>query len=463
MGNNCLVLKLERILVVDDDGGVRTLMTDLLRERDYAVLGVSSLAQARTALAEQTHDLVICDLRLGDGNGLDFLQTIKKEYPQMRSMVMTGFGSLDSAVQALRIGVFDYLIKPIDDGRLAVALERLQAVMDLEAENVYLRREMAQRDGNLISWGESPGMKRVQELVDRICKTRATVLIQGESGTGKEVVAHALHKKSPWAEQPFIRVNCAAIPATLLESEFFGHEKGAFTGAVQRREGRFELAHGGTLLLDEISEIPPDLQVKLLRVLQELEFERVGGNKTIKVDVRVLATTNRDLLEYVQQGKFREDLYYRLNVVPLHLPPLRERGDDVIHLAGVFVVEFSRKHGKKTRKLSREAVLRIKAYHWPGNVRELQNAIERAVILSEEEEELSAVDLPDNTSAVSPVAGQEHDPIVPLLVMERRLIERTLQRCGGNRTHAAEILGISVRTLRNKLAEYRSTNPAEPA
>ena len=447
-------MKLDHILVIDDDGAVRSLVTDLLREMNYSALGVSNIAQARTVLQQESYDLVICDLRLNDGNGLEYLQEVRKAYPALHSMLMTGFGSLDSAVEALRIGVFDYLLKPIDGARLAVTMERLQSVLDLQAENVYLRNEVVEREGELIEWGGSPAMLRVRELIDRISPTDATVLIQGESGTGKEVVAHALHRQSPRGNQPFIRVNCAAIPATLLESEFFGHEKGAFTGALQRREGRFELAQGGTLLLDEISEIPPDLQVKLLRVLQEREFERVGGNKTIKVDVRILATTNRELLKYVKAGNFREDLYYRINVVPIEIPPLRERGDDVSRLAVHFLQEFNRKHGKKIRNLSREALLKIKAYNWPGNVRELQNALERAVILASDSRDLQADDLP--TAEQIPAQDvPEEGSIMKMEEMERRLILRTLERCNGNRTHASELLGISLRTMRNKLALYR--------
>ena len=447
-------MKLDHILVVDDDSAVCGMVTDILREMDYSALGVPSIAQARIALQNESYDLVICDLMLNDGNGLQYLQELRKTAPGLHTMLMTGFGSLDSAVQALRIGVFDYLIKPIDSDRLTMTLERLQSVLDLQAENVYLRNEIVVREGELVEWGGSPAMLRVRELIDRISSTDATVLIQGESGTGKEVVAHALHRQSPRCSQPFIRVNCAAIPSTLLESEFFGHEKGAFTGAVQRREGRFELAHGGTLLLDEISEIPPDLQVKLLRVLQEREFERVGGNKTIKTDVRILATTNRNLLKYVKSGNFREDLYYRLNVVPIEIPPLRERGDDVSRLAVHFLKEFNRKHGKQIRSLSREALLKIKAYNWPGNVRELQNALERAVILASDCKELPADDLP---SPELPAGGgpPEDGSVMTVEEMERRLILQALERCNGNRTHASELLGISLRTLRNKLALYR--------
>jgi DNA-binding NtrC family response regulator len=382
----------------------------------------------------------------------------------MQLMVMTGFGTLDSAVEALRLGVFDYLVKPIDGARLSVALERLEEVRKLEAENTYLRQEVTARStaGGGIEWGSCAAMLRVKELIDKICVTDATVLIQGESGTGKEVVAKALHDGSLRSDKPFIRVNCAAIAASLLESEFFGHEKGAFTGAVQRREGRFELAHTGTLLLDEISEIPPDLQVKLLRVLQEREFERVGGNKTISADIRVIATTNRHLMQEVREGRFREDLFYRLNVVPIELPPLRDRGDDLIRMAEYFVKQFARKHGKKIKAPGREVLMRMKAYGWPGNVRELQNVVERAVILSSEAGELRPEDFTPLGVNMQSIRPESEEGIQTIAQMEQKMILKALQRCANNRTHAAELLDISLRTLRNKINEYRTAGIQVP-
>jgi DNA-binding NtrC family response regulator len=447
---------LERILVLDDDAGVRAVMADLLREMGYQALAVASIHQARSLLKQENFDLILSDVRLADGNGLEFLQEVRTQQPRLRMVIMTGFGSLDSAVEAIRLGVFDYLVKPIDASRLQVTLDRIQQFLQLESENTYLRQEARQGRTPGIEWGRSPAMARVRELIEKISGTDATVLIQGESGTGKEVVARELHERSARSAQPFVSVNCAAIPATLLESEFFGHEKGAFTGAVQRREGRFETAHQGTLLLDEISEIPPDLQVKLLRVLQEREFERVGGNKTLQVDVRVLATTNRALKEEVKAGRFREDLYYRLNVVPVELPPLRERGGDVILMAEHFLALFTRKHGKPAMKLDEAARARLRAYPWPGNVRELQNAVERAVILSPPDGGLKADDFP---SAAPPSAEEAILPqggLITLDELEKRAIIEALRRTGGNRTHAATALGISIRTLRNKLAAYRA-------
>ncbi|MFQ3671024.1 MAG: sigma-54 dependent transcriptional regulator [Verrucomicrobiia bacterium] len=453
-------MPVEKILVVDDESAVRALVADLLREAGYSVLAVSNLIQARGQVATESYDVVICDLQLPDGDGLQFLEDLRRVSPRTKGMVMTGFGSMESALRALRLGVSDYLVKPIEPSALELALGRLESMVRLEAENQYLRKETAHESADGVVWGESPAMQRVREMVAKLGKAEATVLIQGESGTGKEVVAHALCQASDRADKPFVRVNCAAIPANLLESEFFGHEKGAFTGAVQRRQGRFEIADGGTLLLDEISEIPPELQVKLLRVLQEREFERVGGNKTLPVDVRVMATTNRNLAQEVKEGRFREDLFYRLNVVPIHLPPLREREGDVLIFARHFLKTFCRKHGKHIRDLSAAARDRLLAYPWPGNVRELQNVLERAVILAPDHEPLGEeqLALPERSSGGDGLSVQTET----LAEAERRLILQALNRFGGNRTRAARVLGISLRTIRNKIREMKAAGIAVP-
>jgi two-component system response regulator AtoC len=367
-------VKLHRILVLDDESLVRTVTSEFLREKGYSVLAVSSSRQARSALENESFDLVLSDIRLEEEDGLDFFSEVRERYPDLPLMLMTGFGSLESALQAIRLGVFEYLLKPIDPDYLTEAVERLEERLTLQAENQYLRGQGDEDRSGEIFWGKSAPMQQVLRSIDKISKTDATVLIRGESGTGKEVVARALHAKGRRADQPFIRVNCAAIPENLLESEFFGHEKGAFTGASQRRQGRFELADRGTLLLDEISEIPPDLQVKLLRVLQEREFERVGGNQTLQVDTNIIASTNRNLEEDVREGRFREDLYYRLNVVPVTLPPLRERGEDIVEMARFFCEQLTRKHGKPNRPFSPEVLDRLRAYDWPGNVRELPSS-----------------------------------------------------------------------------------------
>src|SRR5471030_121729 len=376
-------MRADRILIVDDDDALRRMLVDYLGTEGYTALGMRSAQQAVEALRNDFFDLVIADLRLGDGSGLDFLREVKAAAPRSYGILMTGYATMETAVEAIRIGLFDYMLKPILPAQIDLVLQRLESVRQLQSENSYLRQQQQTTGaGSGVVWGRCGLMQDILEMVKKVAQTHATVLIQGESGTGKEVVAHAIVQHSPRAQMPFIKVNCAAVPETLLESEFFGHEKGAFTGAVQRREGRFETANGGTLLLDEIAEIPLSLQVKLLRVLQEREFERVGGNKTIRVDVRLIASTNRDLQEEVRQGRFREDLFYRLNVVPINLPPLRLRGDDLQDLIDFYVAHFARKHGKAVTGVNPESMERLRAYRWPGNVRELQNTLERAVIMA---------------------------------------------------------------------------------
>lgn len=453
-------MPVEKILVVDDESAVRGVVADVLREAGYSVLAVSNLIQARGQVTSENYDVVICDLKLPDGDGLEFLEELRRVSPRSKGVVMTGFGSMESVLKALRLGVSDYLVKPIDPSALELAMGRLESMVRLEAENQYLRKETTQESAEGVVWGESPAMQRIRDMVLKLGRAEATVLIQGESGTGKEVVAHALCQASDRADKPFVRVNCAAIPSNLLESEFFGHEKGAFTGAVQRRQGRFEIADGGTLLLDEISEIPPELQVKLLRVLQEREFERVGGNKTISVDVRVMATTNRDLGIEVKQGRFREDLFYRLNVVPIHLPPLRERDADALLLARHFLKMFCRKHGKHIKDLSPAARDRILTYPWPGNVRELQNVLERAVILAPDHQPLGEeqLALPEPRTSTQASIWE----LVTLAEAERKLILQALNRFGGNRTRAARVLGISLRTIRNKIREMKAAGIQVP-
>jgi two-component system response regulator AtoC len=449
-------MKTDRILIVDDDDGLRRMLVDYLSTEGYTALGVRSVQQGEEALRTDAFDLVIADLRLEDGSGLDLLKQLKQLAPKSFGILMTGYATMESAVEAIRIGLFDYMIKPILPAQLDLVLQRLDALKQLQSENSYLRQQQqTDGEGSGVVWGRSGLMQDILEMVKKVAQTHATVLIQGESGTGKEVVAHAIVQNSTRAQMPFIKVNCAAVPETLLESEFFGHEKGAFTGAVQRREGRFETANGGTLLLDEIAEIPLSLQVKLLRVLQEREFERVGGNKTIRVDVRLIASTNRDLQEEVRQGRFREDLFYRLNVVPINLPPLRLRGSDLEDLVEFYVTHFARKHGKLIQGVSPRAMERLKAYRWPGNVRELQNTLERAVIMAPND---APVEVPEfgheERNGVTSLSVSDKLPTVD--EMERRLIGCMLLQTGQNKTRAAEKLGISLRTLRNKLREYRA-------
>ena len=451
-------MRIDRILIVDDEDEVRRMLVDYLTTQGYTALGVRSFLQGSEAIRTDPFDLVIVDLRLQDGNGLDLLRQLRQLTPKSYGILMTGYATMETAVEAIRIGLFDYMIKPILPAQLDLVLQRLESLRQLESENLYLREqqqtEVSNSTGGGVVWGRSGLMQDILEMVKKVAQTHATVLIQGESGTGKEVVAHAIVENSSRANKPFVKVNCAAVPETLLESEFFGHEKGAFTGAVQRREGRFETANGGTLLLDEIAEIPMSLQVKLLRVLQEREFERVGGNKTVRVDVRLIASTNRDLQEAVRQGQFREDLYYRLNVIPIALPPLRLRGTDLDDLVEFFVSHFSRKHGKTIPGVSPRAMDRLRAYRWPGNVRELQNTLERAVIMANNN---APVEVPEFAMQESTPFGTLNvaDTLPTVDEMERRLIGHMLLQTNNNKTRAAEKLAISLRTLRNKLRTYR--------
>ena len=386
-------------------------------------------------------------------------------------VMITANGSVETVVECMRSGAFDYVTKPFSMTQIDLVMKKASEFQRAVKVTDFLNRDSISRREII---GKSPVVVRLKELIQRVGRTNATVMISGENGTGKELVANEIFLNSQRLNKPFIKVNCAAISETLIESEFFGHEKGSFTGATDQRDGRFELADGGTILLDEISEISLGLQAKLLRVLQEREFERVGGNKTITVDVRVLATTNRDLFKAVQKGDFREDLYYRLNVFPIQVPPLRDRTGDVELLATHFLERFSREHGIKTAGFSPDGIAGLVAHNWPGNVRELQNVVERAAILTEEGAPITA-DLmglasPIPTSAPSAGSGQATNgspansngnaasgDVVPLHEMEKRAIIQALQQTNGNRTQAAEMLQISIRTLRNKLAEYRES------
>ena len=375
-------MSIEKVIVVEDDPIVRKNLEHQLRQRRYDVASVSTIADAHEYLNKDNFDVIFLDVRLPDGDGTDLLKSLQLRPQRPLVIISTGFGSVESAVECMRNGAFDYLIKPYSAEQIEVVLKKAEEFTQLLRVNRFLSQDSEEAGYELL--GQSAAMENLRQLIRKVARTLATVLIQGESGTGKELVARALYRESTRANAPFIRVNCAAIPENLIESEFFGHEKGSFTGALTKREGRFELAHGGTILLDEISEISSNLQAKLLRVLQEREFERVGGTRTIKVDVRVIATTNRHLEQSVQKKEFREDLFFRLNVVPIRVPPLRDHREDVPFLADEFMRRFARKHGIRVRGFSEDALRALKEHNWPGNVRELQNVIERAVILSGE-------------------------------------------------------------------------------
>jgi DNA-binding NtrC family response regulator len=466
-------MPIEKIVVVEDDLIVRKNLEQQLRQRRYDVASAANLSTAREILAKDTFDLVFTDVRLPDGEGTELLRELQARPQKPLVVIMTGFGTAEFAVSCLRDGAFDYLFKPFSNEQLEFTLKKAEEFTQLVKVNTYLSHEEDEESGYELV-GRSSAMEQLRDLIRKVARTQATVLIQGESGTGKELVARAIYRESPRSQAPFIKLNCAAIPENLIESEFFGHEKGAYTGATNKREGRFELAHTGTILLDEISEISPAVQVKLLRVLQERELERVGGNRTIKFDVRVLATTNRNLEQSVERKEFRQDLFFRLNVVPIIVPPLRDRKEDIPQLAERFLRRYARKHGVSVAGISPACLEALLSHRWPGNVRELQNVVERAVILSGGGDELQPENLgfvalspgssvpasgspgpalaPASTSAAGSASASEEP--VALDELEKRHILMVLERCQGNRTHAAKKLGISIRTLRNKLHEY---------
>jgi len=460
-------MSIEKVIVLEDDAIIRNNLENYLRRKHYDVVAVATIASAQEYLNRDNFDLIFLDVRLPDGDGTDLLKQIQSRPQKPLVAMMTGFGSVESAVECMKNGAFDYLIKPFSMEQIEVVIRKAQAFTQLVKVNHFLSQET--EDGEVELLGNSHAMQNLRSLIRKVARTQATVLVQGESGTGKELVARALYRISSRASAAFIKVNCAAIPENLIESEFFGHERGAFTGALNKREGRFELAHGGTILLDEISEISPNVQAKLLRVLQERELERVGGNRTIKVDVRVIATTNRDLQNSVDKKEFRQDLYFRLNVVPVHVPTLRERAEDVPMLAEEFMRRFARKHGVHIKGFTDAAARVLKNHNWPGNVRELQNVVERAVImcgdngmLEAEHLGLGAATQPSSASVVVNGALEpvQHTSGFPTLAdLEKHHIFAALDRCQGNRTHAAKLLDVSIRTLRNKLHEYNGTAP----
>ena len=463
-------MTIEKIIILEADLILRNNLENYLRRCRYDVAATSTIAVAREYLSKDNFDMIFSELQLPDGQGADLLKEIQTRAQKPLVVITTSSGSVESAVTCIKNGAFDYLIKPFSDEQIGITLRKAEEFTQLVRVNRLLSQETEENEHVLL--GTSLEMENLRQLIRKVARTHATVLIQGESGTGKEAVARALYRESPRARAPFIKVNCAAIPKSLIESEFFGHERGAFTGAINKREGRFELAHGGTILLDEISEISPTLQAKLLRVLQEREFERVGGNRTIKVDVRVIATTNRNLEQSVEKKEFRQDLYFRLNVVPIHVAPLRERLEDVLLLKKEFMRRFSRRHGVPIKGFSNAAREILIRHSWPGNVRELQNVIERAVILCDGngmlEPEHLGVAISKETNLIVPSLNHPLDvPHLPgqrngfptLAEIEKQHIFDALNHCSGNRTHAAKLLDVSIRTLRNKLHEYNGSAP----
>lgn len=450
-------MSIEKILIVDDEALVRNFLAETLKRKNLDVTTAENGHQALGLIKDQMFDMIITDMKMPDLTGIDLLHKIKEISPQTIVVVITAHGSIENAVEAMRLGAYNYLIKPFSPDTIEAILEKAKEHISLVHENQYLRQQVNDTGASSLVIGESAAIKKIMEDVRQVAKSNASVFINGESGTGKEVIAQAIHFNSQRAHKSFIKVNCAAVPETLVESEFFGHEKGAFTGANAKRLGRFELAHAGTLLLDEVTEIPIILQAKLLRAIQEQEFERIGGTKPVKVDVRLISTSNRDIKEAIHNKNLREDLYYRLNVIPIHLPPLRDRKEDIIPLARFFLEKFCNENHKENKQLSDEAEKKLLSYSWPGNVRELANIIERAVVM-DDNKKISSTHLfiDSHTPSSSEKNIESHNLPVGLSLqeLEKRFIIETLHHQQNNRTKTAEVLGISLKTLRSKLLDY---------
>ena len=442
-----------RILVVDDEPAQRELVGGFLRKHGFDVAEAGGGREAVARFKQEAFDLVLTDQRMPDLSGIEVLEAVRSTSPETAVVIMTAYGTIGTAVSAVKAGAADYLTKPLNLDDLLHRVHRVRERQRLVAENRELREALAERHRVEGIIGDSGRMQEVLSLVRRVALSDATVLIRGESGTGKELIARALHYASPRAAGPLVKVNCAALAESLLEAELFGHEKGAFTGAVASRKGRFELADGGSIFLDEIGDLPPHLQVKLLRVLQEREFERVGSSRPIKVDVRLLAATHRNLEALVREGRFREDLYYRINVVTIILPPLRERREDLPPLIEHFLSAFAGKNGKTVRGLTREAREALLRYDYPGNIRELENLMERAVVLTRDDV-IGVEDLPLTLETPAPGSGEGAGLIAAVEGLERRMIQEALAKADGTQTRAAELLGISERVLRYKLRKY---------
>jgi DNA-binding NtrC family response regulator len=443
-----------RILIVDDEANARTALAELLKEEGYTVETAADGFKALGKFHDFAPDLVLTDLKMPGMDGLELLRKVRVQSEETVVLVMTAFGAVETAVTAMKEGAADYLTKPLNLTELSLVLDRETERLRLRREAGMLRARLAERYSfeNII--GSAPAMQAIFKTVAQVAVSRASVLITGESGTGKELIAAAIHQRSPRAQRPFVKLHCAALAESILESELFGHERGSFTGAAGRREGRFFQANGGTLFLDEVGDISPAVQVKLLRFLQEHEFERVGGNETVRVDVRIIAATNRELKAEVAAGRFREDLYYRLNVINVEMPSLRERASDIPLLAMHFLRKYAGENGKSIDRFTDEALARLTGYHWPGNVRELENVVERAVVLSGGVQ-VSAAELPPHILPERAASGI-HIPGSTLGEIERYAILKALEATGGSTSRAAEMLGISVRKIQYKLHEYQS-------
>ena len=445
-----------RILVVDDEESIRMMLRAVLEEEGYEIIEAADGPEAVKAVEQNSLDLILLDIRMTTMDGIETLTEIRKISPFVPVLMMTAYATVKTAVEALKAGAFEYLAKPLDIEELKILVQKALEYYRLREENLTLKERLGSRFDFSRIIGKGRKMKELFDFLAQVAPSEATVLILGESGTGKELVANAIHHNSPRTQQPFVKVACAALPETLLESELFGHEKGAFTGAIARREGRFQAAHRGTIFLDEVGEMSLAIQTKLLRVLQEREFEPVGSSRTAKVDVRVIAATNKDLGKEIKEGRFREDLFYRLNVIPIHLPPVRERKEDIPALANHFLSLYREKNKKEIKEISPKALDLLIRHDWPGNIRELENCLERAVIVARGEL-IAPADLPP---AIQNLPAGKEDAEIPfpagisLQEAEKALILKTLEDAGGNRSRAAEILGINRRTLQMKLKEY---------
>ncbi len=454
-------MKENSILIIDDEKSQRDILTGYLRKKGFKIISASLGEEGIKIVKENLIDIILSDFKMPDKTGLEVLEEVKKINPEISFIMITAFGTVENAVKAMRLGADDYISKPVNLDELDILLERIIEHKNLISENELLKTQLQDKYKISSVISNSPKMSNVISMASRVADSKATVLITGESGTGKEVLAKSIHYISPRKDNPFVTVNISALSANLIESELFGHEKGSFTGADRMKKGRFEIANNGTIFLDEIGDIPPSTQVKLLRVLQEQQIERVGSTEYINIDVRVIAATNRNLGEKIKEGTFREDLFYRLNVVTINIPPLRERKGDILPLIEFFIEKYSKQNGKKKMEISKEAVDQLLKYNYPGNVRELENLIERAVVLARSNI-ITLTDLPINVKELteenkiqdlgsSDITGQVE-------ALEKRLIYDALKQASGNQTKAGKMLGITERNLRYKLRKYGIKN-----
>ena len=444
-----MMTKMPRILVVDDEAAMRQSLKDWLMEDDYEVDLAASGEDAISMARDRSWDIILLDLKMPGMDGLETMSRLKKMIPETEILMMTAYGSIDTAVQAMKEGAFDYLVKPFDPDEIDMLIKKIVAHKELVLENILLRKKLAERHQYDEIIGKGDAMQGVFDLISRVARTDSTVLITGESGTGKELIAQAIHGNSNRCYMPFIAVSCGALPDSLLESELFGYEKGAFTGAENSKKGRFEMANKGTLFLDEIGDISLKTQVDLLRVLQQRELMRLGSEEVIKVDVRILAATNRDLQKAIKENRFREDLYYRLNVISIHVPPLRERKEDIPLLVKAFIEKYCLELNKEVVKIAPSALKLLLGYDWPGNVRELENVIERALVIGSGKK-IASEDLPFSRKEIEPYEFPKS-----LKMMEKLHIERILDESDWNISLAARELGIDRQTLYNKIEKYQ--------